>query len=466
VLWYRLAGEAARAELLAAVHGFEATGDRLGQDEAIAWLALSQGGAEERSHVAGEAARSLEAPLAVRLRFASALHLLLTDQWARANELLDEVLAVAEAGGEPWLIRTAADELQLLFAIVPGGVGRFERLLACVERLPEAERPLDARLRLQATLAVWRGHQAEALAQCAALAELLEHDGQITMTNLSVLGILAVAFGMDGSREADPPLAEVLSYLEHQRGGFARSVRVSYLFLAARTALLRGDLAETRRVSATIVALSRDSHFPYVRALNHILAGRIALAEGRLDDASSAFADAAAMQAQTRFTVLYGDAPLLLATVAAMQGRQAESLELLSSCLRFYVEEDLPGLLVWQGPVVAPALRLAAERGIATALVRRALAAFGELLPEPTVEGGVYVPTTGELLSAREIEVLRLVAAGASNPTIAAQLVISPHTAKHHVSNLLAKLGVTSRAAAVSVAHELGLLDGHPRPAE
>jgi len=63
----------------------------------------------------------------------------------------------------------------------------------------------------------------------------------------------------------------------------------------------------------------------------------------------------------------------------------------------------------------------------------------------------------GPALSAREIEVLRLVAQGASNPDISKALHISRRTAEHHVEHILAKLGVTSRTAAVAytLTHEL-----------
>jgi DNA-binding CsgD family transcriptional regulator len=62
-------------------------------------------------------------------------------------------------------------------------------------------------------------------------------------------------------------------------------------------------------------------------------------------------------------------------------------------------------------------------------------------------------------LTARELEVLRLVAAGRSNQQIAGELFISPKTASVHVSNILGKLGVTSRVAAAATAHRLHLLD-------
>ena len=62
-------------------------------------------------------------------------------------------------------------------------------------------------------------------------------------------------------------------------------------------------------------------------------------------------------------------------------------------------------------------------------------------------------------LTAREMEVLRLVAAGRSNQQIAGELFISPKTASVHVSNILGKLGVASRVEAAATAHRLHLLD-------
>jgi LuxR family transcriptional regulator, maltose regulon positive regulatory protein len=64
-----------------------------------------------------------------------------------------------------------------------------------------------------------------------------------------------------------------------------------------------------------------------------------------------------------------------------------------------------------------------------------------------------------EPLSSRELEVLALLASGASNQEIAARLVIAPNTAKRHVKHILAKLVATNRTQAVARAREAGLLE-------
>ncbi len=67
-------------------------------------------------------------------------------------------------------------------------------------------------------------------------------------------------------------------------------------------------------------------------------------------------------------------------------------------------------------------------------------------------------PTTAGGLTARETEVLCLVAQGRSNPEIAAALVLSEKTVARHLSNIFAKLDVTSRTGAAAWAFQHGLV--------
>jgi DNA-binding CsgD family transcriptional regulator/tetratricopeptide (TPR) repeat protein len=91
------------------------------------------------------------------------------------------------------------------------------------------------------------------------------------------------------------------------------------------------------------------------------------------------------------------------------------------------------------------------------ALARRARFHLGPPAEAPAAAAGSPTPAQQLGLTPREVEVLALVAAGRSNRQIAQALFISPKTVGVHVSNILAKLGVTGRVEAAAVAHRLGL---------
>ena len=95
----------------------------------------------------------------------------------------------------------------------------------------------------------------------------------------------------------------------------------------------------------------------------------------------------------------------------------------------------------------------AGEALLAPAVTRRLIAEFARLRPPPRAA----IPAVGAL-TPRETEVLRLIAAGLSNPEIATRLVVSEETVKTHVSRVLAKLGLRDRTQAVVAAYESGLV--------
>jgi LuxR family maltose regulon positive regulatory protein len=100
-----------------------------------------------------------------------------------------------------------------------------------------------------------------------------------------------------------------------------------------------------------------------------------------------------------------------------------------------------------------------------TPYLDRVLAAFPKQSQKPASLSMRMVKQTPtqplqESLSERELQVLQLIAEGASNQEIAQKLIIALDTVKRHVSHIFAKLGVQNRVQAVKRAHELGLLDG------
>ncbi len=124
-----------------------------------------------------------------------------------------------------------------------------------------------------------------------------------------------------------------------------------------------------------------------------------------------------------------------------------------------YVYEALragaSGFLLKDAPEdqLAAAIRVVADGGslFAPSVTARLIAEFAQRArrQEP--------PPELDELTPRELEVLRLIARGLSNEEIAAELVVSEHTARTHVSRILSKLDLRDRVQAVVLAYETGL---------
>jgi LuxR family maltose regulon positive regulatory protein len=108
-----------------------------------------------------------------------------------------------------------------------------------------------------------------------------------------------------------------------------------------------------------------------------------------------------------------------------------------------------------EGPSIAVVLEALLKQGTATGYVRDLLAAtIGQRQPVRPAQALV------DPLSDRELDVLRLLGSDLDGPDIARELSVSLNTMRTHTKNIYAKLGVTSRRAAVRQAQELKLLPG------
>jgi len=148
---------------------------------------------------------------------------------------------------------------------------------------------------------------------------------------------------------------------------------------------------------------------------------------------------------------------LMLETVALHAlGREPDALVVLGRALALAEPEGyLRTFLDWGQPMAAllkawhsPDARLQAYVQDLRAYFDSAGYATATAVPQPLIE----------LLSGRELEVLRLIATGCTNPEIAVQLVVSLNTVKTHAKNINAKLGARNRTEAVACARRLGLL--------
>jgi NarL family two-component system response regulator LiaR len=128
--------------------------------------------------------------------------------------------------------------------------------------------------------------------------------------------------------------------------------------------------------------------------------------------------------------------------------------------LTSYKEDDLV-----QGALKAGALSYLLKNVSADELagaIRAAYAGRSTLAPEAAevlIKAATETPHEDEGLTKRELEILRLMAAGTSNPDIASTIFVSRSTVKFHVSNILMKLGAGSRTEAVAIALQRRLVE-------
>jgi LuxR family maltose regulon positive regulatory protein len=176
----------------------------------------------------------------------------------------------------------------------------------------------------------------------------------------------------------------------------------------------------------------------------------LAVAQGR----AGSVIEIRALQALARHAS--GDEPAGLAALA-----EALALAAPEGYLRVFVDEGAPMAALLGRLLTTPATAQAvAAAQVPSAFLDRLLEAFEQAgqAAVPRSQRGAALPGLAAALSARELEVLQLLAAGKSNPAIAQELVISLDTVKRHVTHILDKLGAANRTQAVTRARELGLL--------
>jgi ATP/maltotriose-dependent transcriptional regulator MalT len=302
---------------------------------------------------------------------------------------------------------------QARFAIAKGLIEQGERIFSA-----SAER-LEVHTNL-GRLALALGDIEEARAQFQDALRVLTAAGEPELTEQECsLAEACLALGdLEAARAALVPALE-RGRLEHSAEQLSRA-----LLVAAQIAAISGDAREVGLV-ATELARTLPGH-PRARLTEALAAAAAGAPEGAalILDATGAHAEAG----------WRADAPrwLLAAAEAVAHLGRPEAGDLARRALEDFRELGAEG---WCRK---------AER-----LLRR----LGRRVPSRASGAG-----RGGL-TARELEVLRLLTEGASNRLIAERLFISEGTATRHVANIFTKLGVHSRAQAVRAAFEAGLLD-------
>ena len=399
-------------------------------------------------------------------------------QMETARQFLQSALRLNLRAGSRYAVLGCIEYL-MLAEIACGRLSRAlahgEKGLAWIEEWSHSERFQQRPVRMLAHLRRMMGQvlyemddlaqAADYLDKCTAYDELMQ--SQVRMLDCALLIGLHQALG-----DVDAALS-CLQKLERirPRPGFSLGDALHAALIAEGCLLisrLRPDLNELFAQAvrwASTSGLAPGDEFRYEQEGEYLTLARVLIAQNRAEEATPlldrliASAEGAGRRGQ-----LLGYLSLQAVALQA-QHRTDSALAHLSRALALGEAEGYVRTFVDRGPPMRDLLQLATRRGIPPrkAYVSRLLAAFPDYGTEPILSPSAQGERQGigalvEPLNDREMQILRLLAAGLTNRQIAEELYLSLHTIKWYTTQIYGKLGVHKRAEAVARAYELNML--------
>jgi ATP/maltotriose-dependent transcriptional regulator MalT len=244
---------------------------------------------------------------------------------------------------------------------------------------------------------------------------------EVSWHPLAPLGLAELALSSGRTIDALELLDQMLRSLPPS----SAASRAAALDVQVRARIAAGDIEGARVACTELNEIAERVDTQPLKAACHALRGHIAMASGEYDDSRRSFEDAAALFTRCKAPYETALSRLGLATALQRLGREQ---------------------------------RAAAEADLALKSFR-SLGAYDDAEAAAALVAPSGASTTGEsVLTPRQIDVLRLIARGMSDREIAIELVMSEHTVHRHVANILQRLSLPSRAAAVGHASAHGWL--------
>lgn len=221
-------------------------------------------------------------------------------------------------------------------------------------------------------------------------------------------------------------------------------------------ALLRLTQGRTQAAVAAVRRLLAEPRDPVHRSQILSAATEVLLADGDTAQAADVASELSTLADRFRCDALRARARHAVGNVRLTQGAVAEAVVELQGAARIWTRLGAPYEAARSRALLGTALRELGDVESGDAELATARATFARLgaVPDERAAAGLLTPAAPNGLSAREVEVLRLVASGLSNTEIATALVLSEKTVARHLSNIFTKLDVRTRTAAAAFAFE------------
>jgi LuxR family maltose regulon positive regulatory protein len=237
-------------------------------------------------------------------------------------------------------------------------------------------------------------------------------------------------------------------------------IRQGDIAAAMRWAQRRGLVPGVSVKPCSVLDESQDYVSTHLRKYEQIVLARLFILQGQADEALDLL-EAVLKQCRELGRIdLTIEVQILRAQAFQISGHSTQAVEALSQALSLAEPGGYVRIFLDEGQPVIRLIRQAASRGIAPAYTAKLLAASGppEAMEKIAEYGSSHAQTLIEPLSKRELDVLRLLAAGISNREIADELVVAASTVHSHCKSIYSKLDVHSRSSAALRARELGLI--------
>lgn len=458
--------------------GFVAAGDVESETSTLVYLATclsAMNDAETNAVVEQILLRRLQAHQRIQLLGVQSIQAFDQADFQRCLAYVEEAIAVAEMRPTRPALNALVFSVHSVAMRQPGAILLIERLARLLASHSKDNLKLTGFAALwRAWAHCWRGEWDVAL-QCGSEAMAISRqlgDSFSISGELSFLIPVCTAFS-DGDAEAT--LQALLDAIQVPiraggaiRTGWRESWIAGFLYEIGRVRWHQGRLTEAQAIYQQALERINPQERSFSPSARALLRALLLISANKLAEADRLLHETLAQNHITPYHALHGQSTL--AYIALLQGKEAVAMSAFAPVLDLYAQQGTPGHVRMIGPrLVEPLLKLALIRNVQGEFVRGILRAMGKLeasvaalsssvVGKAIVSTTFRVPNTGETLTEREIEVLRLVARGADNPTIAEELILSIHTVKSHVAHILGKLGVPSRTVAALRAKELGIV--------